>query len=271
MMKTNHCSHRPQYHCRSHVSAVRDESFLVGRVRARGLRRWVPILTPIALRSRTKASLVQRSAPQTSINSVLVKSPAQDAYYDPGYNSLPTKTIHVPVPVHHTHTAILRFPRTYTTRHVSMVGVALLVTVEVGFDPTFHSNSKYVAVGVARKTMKEYRNSCHSRPFQVRRRWHWDSHWGSCSDRHRIVHTIRGTPKGIASESERDIVLAVDDARDEGEGASLSETHAHNSLGSAVDGYTHRDDGVVVAVAVVVVVVVVVVHLGMLVHHRTAH
>lgn len=135
----------------------------------------------------------------------------------------------------------------------------LLVVVDLALDPTFRSDSKHVAVDVARRTMKEYRN-IHSHPFQVRRRWNW----GSCSHRHHTVRTIRGTPiQGIENESERDIVLVVDDEMlgDEVEGASPSKKHAHNSQRCAVDGDTHHDDGVVV----------VVVHLGTLVHPRTAN
>lgn len=264
MTTTNRCSHHHRQHFRN-VSAVQDESFLVVRVRVYVLRRWAPILAPMAPRPRMEDSLSRGSVPQTSTNSGLAKSSDQAAH-DPACNTLQTKTDHVLAPVHHTHTATLHSPRTYTTRRVSMVVVVQPVKAEVGLDPMFHSDSNYVDVDAARKMMKAYRNIRHSHPFRVRWGWGWDSHWGSCLHRYHIVRTIRSTPiQGIENGWERGIVLAVDDgmSTDEGEGVRVSKTHAHSSLGPAVDGHIRHDDGVVV--------VVVAVHLGTLVHPRTAH
>jgi len=154
---TNWCSHHPQ-HPRTHVSVARDESSLVAPVRVR-LRRWVP--SPTVPRSRTKT---QSSASHL----VQAKPPARDVHaHVPGYNTLPTKTTHVPVPVHYTRTATRYSQRTHTTRCVSRVEVVVFVKAEPGLDQTSQSHSTRVSVGVA-MTMKSCRSIRHSHPFQAR-------------------------------------------------------------------------------------------------------
>ena len=123
---------------------------------------------PTVHRSGTMHPPPPDSAPQTPVHSVLVRSLARDVHaHDLVRNSLPTKTTHVLVPVHHTHTATLHSPKTRTTQRVSTVGaVVLLVMVELGRDPVSHSDSTHV--GGAKKTMTRYRNIHHFRPLQVR-------------------------------------------------------------------------------------------------------